>query len=116
MIGMLTSSVVLLVVMVHLVGVVIHRLAAPCRRLRFSHRATLFLMAASATIITMAIGQQLLLGQSVVSQNVVNLAWALIVLSLTVISFGSKRLIYRKKPLCHGQQHRRSVVKTSSML
>lgn len=115
MIEMLTSSIVLLIVMVHLVGVVIHRLAAPCRRLRFSHRATLFLMAASATVITLAIGQQLLLGQTIVSQNLVNLAWALIVLSLTVIAFGSKRLVYRKKPLCHAQ-HRRSVVKTSSML
>ena len=113
---MLTSSLVLLVVMVHLVGVVIHRLAAPCRRLRFSHRLTLFLMAASATIIALVTGQKLLIGHSIVSQDVVNVAWAMIILSLTVIAFGSKRLVYRKKPLCHSQAPRRSVVKTSSLL
>ena len=110
MIGMLTSSIVLLLVVVHLVGVVIHRLAAPCRRLRFSHRLTLFLMAASATIIALSIGQQILLGQSIVSQDVVNIAWALIVLALTVIGFGSKRLVYRRKAECQLQHS--SLVKT----
>jgi len=97
---MLTSSIVLLVVMIHLVGVVIHRLAAPCRRLRFSHRLTLFLMAASATVIALSVGQQLLIGESIVHRQVVDLAWSLIVLSLTVIAFGSKRLVYRSKPAC----------------
>jgi hypothetical protein len=110
MIGMLTSSIVLLLVVVHLVGVVIHRLAAPCRRLRFSHRLTLFLMAGSATIIALSIGQQILLGQSIVSQDVVNIAWALIVLALTVIGFGSKRLVYRRKAECQVQHS--SLVKT----
>ncbi len=96
----LTSSIVLLVVMIHLVGVVIHRLAAPCRRLRFSHRLTLFLMAASATVIALSVGQQLLIGESIVNRQVVDLAWSLIVLSLTVIAFGSRRLVYRSKPEC----------------
>lgn len=111
MIGMLTSSIVLLLVVVLLVGVVIHRLAAPCRRLRFSHRLTLFLMAAAATIIALSIGQQVLLGRSVVSQDVVNIAWALKVLALTVIGFGSKRLVYRRKPECQVRRHS-SLVKT----
>jgi len=96
---MLTSSIILLVVMIH-VGVVIHRLAAPCRRLRFSHRLTLFLMAASATVIALSVGQQLLIGETIVNQQVLDLAWSLIVLSLTVIAFGSKRLVYRSKPAC----------------
>lgn len=108
--GMLTSSLLLLLVVIHLVGVVVHRLAAPCRRLRFSHRLTLFLMAASATIIALSIGQQLLLGHSVVSPDIVNIAWALIVLALTVIGFGSKRLIYRRKAEC--QVHHSSLAKT----
>ena len=107
----LTSDVVLLLVMVHLVGVVVHRLAAPCRRLRFSHRLTLFLMAASATIIAMSLGQNLLVGHTVVSQDLVNIAWALIVLALTVIGFGSKRLVYRRKPECQVRRHS-SLVKT----
>jgi hypothetical protein len=112
MIG-LTSSVLLLAVMVHLVGVVFHRLAAPCRRLRFSHRLLLFLMSAAATIISMSIGQQMLLGRTVVNVQMVNLSWSLIVLSLTVIAFGPKRLVYRRKPEC--QTLKRSLVKTSSM-
>lgn len=107
----LTSDVVLLLVLLHLVGVVVHRLAAPCRRLRFSHRLTLFLMAASATIIAMALGQNLLVGHTVVSQDLVNIAWALIVLALTVIGFGSKRLVYRRKPECQVRRHS-SLVKT----
>lgn len=106
-----TSNFVLLLVMLHLVGVVVHRLAAPCRRLRFSHRLTLFLMAASATIIAMSIGQNLLVGHTVVSQDLVNIAWALIVLALTVIGFGSKRLVYRRKPECQVRRHS-SLVKT----
>jgi hypothetical protein len=113
MIGLLTSSLVLLAIMIHLVGVVIHRLAAPCRRLRFSHRITLFVMAAAATIVAMSVGQQLLIGESVVPQHTVNLAWSLIVLSLTVIAFGPKRLVYRRKPLCRTM--RPTLVKTSSM-
>jgi hypothetical protein len=107
----LTSDVVLLLVVLLLVGVVVHRLAAPCRRLRFSHRLTLFLMAASATIIAMALGQNLLVGHTVVSQDLVNIAWALIVLALTVIGFGSKRLVYRRKPECQVRSHS-SLVKT----
>ncbi len=107
----LTSDVVLLLVVLLLVGVVVHRLAAPCRRLRFSHRLTLFLMAASATIIAMALGQNLLVGHTVVSQDLVNIAWALIVLALTVIGFGSKRLVYRRKPECQVRRHS-SLVKT----
>jgi len=106
-----TSNFVLLLVMLQLVGVVVHRLAAPCRRLRFSHRMTLFLMAASATIIAMSLGQNLLVGHTVVSQNLVNIAWALIVLALTVIGFGSKRLVYRRKPECQVRRHS-SLVKT----
>jgi hypothetical protein len=111
MIEMLTSSIVLLVVVVHLVGVVIHRLAAPCRRLRFSHRLTLFLMAGAATIIALSVGQQLLVGKSIVPQSAINVAWSLIVLSLTVISFGPKRLVYRKKPTCRSLQ-RHSLAQT----
>lgn len=109
----LTSSVLLLIVVSHLVAVVIHRLAAPCRRLRFSHRLSLFLMAGSATIVSLSIGQQLLVGKTIVDPRVVNVALAIVVLSLTTIAFGPKRLIYRRKPACQNLRH--SLVKTSSM-
>lgn len=109
----LSSNVMLFIAVVHLVGVVVHRLAAPCRKLRVSHRLTLFMMAASATVIAMAIGQELLVGRTVVRQEVLNFAWSVIVLSLTVIAFGSRRLVYRRTEKCQNPKH--SLAETSWM-